>query len=215
VAAAAAYSVGFILVMLGRSELFTEHTALATLPVLDGRSSVRDLGRVWSVVFTGNLCGAFLFAVALYVLGPAMGAVEPWAFAKMATDLVGHPWWVILLSGVLAGWLMGDLGWVVAASRDTISQVVCVGVITSAIGLAQLHHVVVGSAEVAVGLLAGATSLGDFFLFLALAGMGNALGGVIFVAIIKYGHAIRTENAREDVALDKELEAPAKAPAAY
>lgn len=193
IAAAEAYSVGFILVILGRSELFTEHTALAALPVLDGRSSLRDLARVWAVVFGGNICGAVAFGFGLQLLGPAMGAIEPWAFTRIAEDLIQHPWWVIVLSGVFAGWLMGELGWLVAAARDTISQVVCVWIITSAIGLAQLHHVVVGAAEVTVGFLTGAAGLSDLFRFLALAGFGNALGGVIFVAIIKYGHAIRSE----------------------
>lgn len=195
IGAANAYSVGFILVILGRSELFTEHTALAALPVLDGRSSIGDLARVWTVVFSGNICGAVIFGFGLQLLGPALGAVEPWAFSKMAKELVDHPWWVIVLSGVLAGWLMGELGWLVAASRDTISQVVCVWIITTAIGLAQLHHVVVGAAEVTVGLLTGATGLFELLRFLALAALGNALGGVFFVAIIKYGHAIRTEKA--------------------
>lgn len=193
VASANAYSVGFILVILGRSELFTEHTALAALPVLDRRSSLRDLARVWTVVFSGNICGAVVFGFGLQLLGPALGAVEPWAFSRIANELIDHPGWVIVLSGVLAGWLMGELGWLVAASRDTISQVVCVWIITSAIGLAQLHHVVVGAAEVTVGFLTGATGPLELLRFLALAALGNALGGVFFVAIIKYGHAMRTE----------------------
>ena len=190
--ASGAYSIGFILVILGRSELFTEHTALAALPVLDHRSSLLDLSRVWSVVFLGNVVGALLFAAVLIRLGPALGAVAPDAFDRIALQSSAHAWWVIVLSGVLAGWLMGELGWLIAAARDTISQVACVFVITFAIGFAQLHHVVVGSAEVAVGFLRGATTTFDLVRFLVWAGLGNALGGVVFVAIIKYGHAKRS-----------------------
>ncbi len=190
--AASAYSVGFILVILGRSELFTEHTALAALPVLDNRSSLRDLARVWAVVLSGNITGALLFAALLQWLAPNLGAADTQAFGKIALQMIDHPWWVILLSGVLAGWLMGEVGWLVAASRDTISQIVCVWIITSAIGAAQLHHVVVGAAEVAVGFLGGASGPLDLMRFLVLAGTGNALGGVFFVAIIKYGHAKRS-----------------------
>ncbi len=43
---ASAYSVGFIFVILGRSELFTEHTTLAVMPVIDGKSSLKQLGRL-------------------------------------------------------------------------------------------------------------------------------------------------------------------------
>jgi formate/nitrite transporter FocA (FNT family) len=213
---ATAYSVGFILVILGRSELFTEHTTLAVLPVLDGRSSLRDLARAWTVVFCGNLLGALVFAGAVQWLAPAMGAVDPWAFNRVATEIVDHSWWVIILSGVLAGWLMGELGWLVAASRDTISQVACVWIITSVIGLAQLHHVVVGSAEVAVGFMGGATGPLDLLRFVVLAGTGNALGGVIFVAIIKYGHAKRSEEgAGDELNLEKKIIPPSKAPPIY
>jgi formate/nitrite transporter FocA (FNT family) len=43
-------SSGFLFVILGRSELFTEHTTLAVLPVLDGRASLRQLGRLWGLI---------------------------------------------------------------------------------------------------------------------------------------------------------------------
>jgi formate/nitrite transporter FocA (FNT family) len=146
-----------------------------------------------------------IFAGMLQWLAPALGAVEPWAFERIARPLIQHEWWVIVLSGVLAGWLMGELGWLVAASRDTISQIACVWIITSAIGLAGLHHVVVGSAEVVVGFAGGATGWLDLTRFLILAGTGNALGGVIFVAIIKYGHAKHSEEGDEsEVDLDED-----------
>ena len=58
------YSVGFLFVVLGRSELFTEHTTLAVLPVLNRQSSLADLMRLWSVVYVGNLAGAAVFAAA-------------------------------------------------------------------------------------------------------------------------------------------------------
>jgi formate/nitrite transporter FocA (FNT family) len=48
-------AVGFLFVVLGRSELFTEQT---TLPVLDGKASVGALARTWGVVYAGNLLGA-------------------------------------------------------------------------------------------------------------------------------------------------------------
>jgi formate-nitrite transporter family protein len=103
---------------------------------------------------------------------------------------VSHPWTVILLSGVLAGWLMGLLSWLVAASRDTISQVFMVWLVTFVIGLAHLHHSVAGSAEVLAGVFSGqGATAGDFLHFLSASTLGNAVGGIVFVAVIKYGHA--------------------------
>ena len=79
-----------------------------------------------------------------------------------------------------------------AAGRDTISQVVLVLLIATVIGLARLHHVVVGSFEVLAGVFAGQGVTGlDYAHFLLLATLGNAVGGSVFVALIKYGHTVR------------------------
>ncbi len=56
------YAVGFIFVVLGRSELFTEQTTLAVLPVLNRQASLPELVRTWAVVYVSNLVGAAVFA---------------------------------------------------------------------------------------------------------------------------------------------------------
>ncbi len=183
------YSAGFLFVVLGRSELFTEHTTLAVLPVLDGRASLAQLGRLWGLIYVANQVGVAAFAAFLPFLGPRLGVIEPRVFGEIASGVADHPGWVILLSGVLAGWLMGLLSWLVAASRDTISQIFIVALVTTAIGLAHLHHSVVGSAEVLAGVFSGqGATLADFGKFLFWATLGNILGGVFFVALIKFGH---------------------------
>jgi len=185
------YSVGFILVILGRSELFTEHTTLAVLPLFDRKATLGEVGRVWGVVFAGNIVGAAFFASLTWTTGPALGVVEPWALVEIAEKLTRHAWWVVLLSGILAGWLMGELAWLIAAGRDTISQVFFVWLVTTAIGLLGLHHSIAGTVEVLAGVFAGPElTMADFARFLVFATLGNAIGGVVFVAVIKYGHAI-------------------------
>ncbi len=183
------YASGFLFVVLGRSELFTEHTTLAVLPVLDRRASLKQLGRLWGLVYVANQIGAAAFAAFLVFLGPRLGIIEPRVFGEIASGLVEHPGWVILLSGVLAGWLMGLLSWLVAASRDTIGQIFIVLLVTTAIGLCHLHHAVVGTAEVLAGVFSGqGATLADFGKFLLWATLGNMLGGFFFVALIKFGH---------------------------
>jgi formate/nitrite transporter FocA (FNT family) len=183
------YASGFLFVVLGRSELFTEHTTLAVLPVLDRRASLAQLGRLWGLVYVANQVGAAAFAAFLVFLGPRLGIIEPRVFGEIASGLVEHPGWVILLSGVLAGWLMGLLSWLVAASRDTIGQIFIVLLVTTAIGLCHLHHAVVGTAEVLAGVFSGqGATLADFGKFLLWATLGNMLGGFFFVALIKFGH---------------------------
>lgn len=193
---AGAYAIGFIFVVLGRSELFTEQTTLAVLPVLSGDAKPAALLRLWAIVFVANLLGTAAFAALAVAIGPALGVIERPVFGEIARQVVDHPSPAMFGSAVLAGWLMGLLSWLVAASRDTISQIVVVGIITSVIGLCRLHHVVVGSAEMLAGLFAGQyVTAAEYGRFLVVAALGNALGGSFFVAFIKYSHAVRGKQA--------------------
>lgn len=184
------YSVGFIFVILGRSELFTEQTTLAVLPTLAGRSSLRALARLWAVVWIANEIGAAIFACLAGLIGPSLGVIEPRAFGELAHRLTDHPSRAIFLSAVLAGWLMGLVSWLVAAGRDTISQIVMVWLVTTSIGFAGLHHVILGSVEVFAGAFSGqGVGPSDVGRFLLWATLGNIVGGVVFVAVLKYGLA--------------------------
>ncbi len=186
---AAMYSVGFIFVILGRSELFTEHTALAVLPVLGKRASILQLLRLWGLIYVANQAGAAAFAAIAAWVGPALGVIEPWALGRIAHGLVDHPASVILASGVLAGWMMGLLSWLVTASRDTVSQVLFVALVTFAIGISHLHHSVAGTVEVLAGMFCGqGVTLAGFGRFLTMSTLGNILGGVFFVAALKFAH---------------------------
>ena len=183
-------SLGFIFVVLGRSVLFTEQTTLAVLPVLNGQGSVGAVLRLWVIVYVANLLGAAGFAWLASFIGPSMGVIDPKAFSAIARKLTEHSGGVILLSAVLAGWMMGLLTWLVAAARDTISQIVVVWLITTGIGFANLHHVVLGTVEVLAAVFAGQdVTLAQFGHFQLWATLGNMIGGTLFVALIKYGHA--------------------------
>jgi formate/nitrite transporter FocA (FNT family) len=187
------YAVGFIFVILGRSELFTEHTTLAVLPVLSGGASVRQLLRLWALVYAANLLGVSLFAGMTAILGPALAVISRPALGEIAHGLLAHGSLEIFASAVLAGWLMGLLSWLVTASRDTVSQVFFVWLVMTAIGFSHLHHVIAGTAEVLSGLFAGqGVTWADFGRFLLLATLGNTLGGSFFVALLKFGHATQT-----------------------
>lgn len=191
---ASMYSFGFIIVILGRSELFTEQTTLAVLPVLTGQTSVRELLRLWVVVYVANLVGAILFAGLVAWIGPALGVADAHAFGEIAATLVSYSGPVMFTGALLAGWLMGLLSWLVAAGRDTTSQIIIVWLITGALGLCHLPHVIVGTTEVLAGVFVrqGAT-FADFGHFLLWTTLGNTAGGVIFVALIKYAHSAPQE----------------------
>lgn len=198
------YSIGFIFVILGRSELFTEHTTLAVLPVLHGVTPLKRLFRLWSLIYVGNILGTAVFAVMATVIAPALSLADPDVFGMMAAKLSGYSWGTILLSATLAGWMMGLLGWLVAAARDTVGQILIIWLVTSAIGLGHLHHSIVGSTEMLAGLFAVSyITPGDYVHFLVWSTLGNIIGGSFFVALIKYGHVMHGSHAGKGIKIQK------------
>lgn len=186
---ASAYSAGFVFVVLGRSALFTEQTTSAVMPVLARRIAPSRLLRLWAIVLAANLVGATVIASIIAFLGPRLGVVDVAAMQAIAQRLLAHDSLSIAASAVLAGWLMGLLSWLVVAARDTVSQLFIVWLTTFLIGIVGLHHCIAGTVEILMAVLTpGGPPLAEFWRFLVLAVIGNAVGGSVFVALLKFGH---------------------------
>ncbi|MFP3913636.1 MAG: formate/nitrite transporter family protein [Actinomycetota bacterium] len=190
-ATAVVYSIGFVIVILGRSELFTEHTTLAVLPLLSGDASVRQVARLWALVYAGNLLGVAVFASLAAPLGTGLGLFDASHVDRMTDTLLEGGWLLIAGGGIAAGWLMGLVSWLVTAARDTIGQIVIIVLVTGSIAFLGLHHSIAGSVEVLIGVLSAGTSLGEWARFLVGATIGNAIGGIVLVAALKYGHIVQ------------------------
>ena len=181
------YPLGFILVVLGQSILFTEQTALLTLPVLNKKRDVLSLLRIWGLVISGNLIGGYLIALLLLWLGPNLHLFDQEVIVKIAKHVLDFDLIVIFVSAILAGWLMGLLSWLLASSRDTISRIVMIFLITAVMAFTGLHHSIIGSVEIFSGMLSSPDiSLVDYLTFQSTALLGNAFGGATFVALLKY-----------------------------
>ena len=191
------YPIGFIFVILGRSELFTEHTTLAILPVLQGLSSVKSLLRLWAIVYITNIIGGLIFALILAYFAGTLHFLNTESFAHIANNFVHNTWQTTLLSAALAGWLMGLLAWLVAASTETISQIIIIWIVTAAIGFASLPHCIVGNIEVASALFSGKVSFTQYIVFLWPVTLGNAIGGVFFVGVLKFSHTVNSGEEQE------------------
>ncbi len=193
-ALALSYPLGFIFVVIGRSELFTEHTTLAMVPVLNGNTSVISLLQLWGVVLVGNLIGGYFFGFIITLIAPAMGIIGYDAFFHLAEKMVNYDWSIILGSAIIAGWLMGLLSWLINSSKDTFSQIIMIILITSTIGIGGLHHSVLGSIEVFTGLITSAEiTIAEYLQFQGMATLVNMIGGVFFVAVVKYSHVKRSK----------------------
>ena len=184
---AVAYPIGFLFVVLGRSTLFTEHTTLAVLPVLDRKKKISALLKTWGIIYAGNILGGYLIGLMIVWLGPKLEILSIHALEEIALHLMKVNGIIIMGSGLLAGWLMGLLSWLVTSSRDSISRIFIVFLITGAIGIASLHHCIVGSTEMFVGVIVSEKiSIYNYLSTQFWATLGNIIGGVFFVSILKF-----------------------------
>lgn len=192
-----AYVMGFVIVVMGRTDLFTEYTTIALLPVLTGAAAPSALLRFWGLVYVANLVGGGLMALAIAAVGPGLGVIDIDRMGVLAHELVDPAAWLIVLSAVLAGWLMGFLSWLVVAAREGISQIAFIWVVGGIIGFGHLHHAITGTIEVSIAVLHAQIDPGSLATFLLWTTLGNVLGGVLFALSIRYS-VLRAGNTPRD-----------------
>lgn len=183
-----AYAVGFVIAILGRTDLYTEYSTIAIFPVLTGERGVGALLRLWGLVLGGNLAGGFVLAIFITSMAPALKIASLDDLVGFAIYLGDYPIGVIAMSAVLAGWLMGLLSWLIAGGRDTTSQFLFILVIGVTIGALGLHHAVTTSIALFAGMISDSPMgwMRAVSVFAAIV-LGNALGGLIFAVLVREG----------------------------
>lgn len=186
------YTFGFVFAIISQTELFTEHTSLALMPILDGLSSMKKLGQLWTLVYLGNMLGSGIFAVIGFFAGQWLDLIKLHTFIEVANTFITLPPQGVFVGAVLAGWLMALLAWILTSVGDTISRIVVIVFITFLIGFAHLPHCVAANTEIIAGIMAGANITWlQWARFEAITTLGNIVGGVVFVALLNYSFAVR------------------------
>jgi len=184
------YTVGFVVVILGRQQLFTENTLTAVLPVLARRNlrTLLSMLRLWSVVLIANLVGAVIVA---WVLGNtnAFDPIVRNAFAFLGHRAADHSFGTLVLRGSFAGWLIAMVVWLLPAAQA--ARIWIIILLTWLVGLADLSHIIAGSVEVLYLTTTGALSWGHFFgLYMVPTLIGNCIGGVALVAAFNHAQVV-------------------------
>ena len=183
------YSFGFLVVILGSQQLFTENTLTPMVPLLSKKSSatLRSVLRLWTVVLLANLLGTLLFALAL----GRLAVVEPEttrALSDVAREAMRHDWWTTVLHAVVAGWIIALLVWMLPAAES--GKVPVIVLMTWLIGAGGFAHIIAGSSEVFYAAWRGeATWAAAVLGFVVPALIGNMLGGITLVAALNHAQA--------------------------
>jgi formate/nitrite transporter FocA (FNT family) len=180
------YPVGFIAVIIGRAQLFTENTLYPVVLVLDERKHVLETLRLWAVVFAANVVGAFLFAL-LAVRTGALRSETVEQLIKLGTEALNGSGAHFFWSGIIGGWLIAMVAWEVTASHWTIGQLVMIWILTFVVGIGRLAHCIAGSGEILAAVVASQAPLMAYLHWLFFATLGNIVGGVVIVSVLNYG----------------------------
>lgn len=181
-----AYSLGFLIVILGRQQLFTENTLFPVALVLAERRHLARTARLWAVVLLGNVVGTLLFAV-LVTRTSAVTPQQTAALSRLGVEAGSAGFGTVFWTAVIGGWLIALVAWLVTASTDSIGQVVMILLVTYLVGVGHFAHSIAGSVEVLAAVLAGDLPVTSYLTWFAGAVLGNAAGGVIIVALFNYG----------------------------
>jgi formate/nitrite transporter FocA (FNT family) len=165
------YSVGFLMVVLGRMQLFTEQTVVAVLPVMarPGRPTLAAAGRLWAIVFLANMLGASVAAaitIHLHLMSPELTD----SMLQVSAELLHRTPLETLAQAVPAGFLVASIAWLRAGSEGGEFWIVLS--LTYVIALGDFAHVVAGAAEAFL------------LVFDGRIGIGHALGGIVLPALL-------------------------------
>lgn len=184
------YPLGFLIVIIGRQQLFTENTLTAIIPLLSRRNlpTLVSVLKLWSVVLIANMVGAHLFA---WVVGntPMFKPDVQNAMLKLAQHAMEVTWGTAVLRGIFAGWLIALVVWMLAAVDS--GRVAVIVILTYIVGLADLTHIVAGAVEVLFLPMVGARSWGAVaWGYLIPTLMGNIIGGVSLTAAVNHAQVV-------------------------
>ena len=181
------YAVGFLVVILGRQQLFTENTLTPVLPLLYNRDwpTFGRVARLWSLVLAANLAGTWAIAGVLAgtdIFPPEVNE----AFAAISRHAVEGDFSSTLVKGIFAGWLIALLVWLMPGSGEARPLIVVL--LTWLIAAAGFAHVIAGSVEASFLLFLQQASVVDYlWRFFVPTLLGNVVGGVTLVAVLNYG----------------------------
>ncbi len=185
------YTVGFLVAVMARHQLFTENTITPVLPVA-AEPSLKNLGRMgrlWGVVLAANFVGTFCAAL-FYTYASTVSPDVREAMLAVAREAMAHPPAEMFMRAVAAGFIIAAMVWLLPSAGQ--AQPTIVLLMTYLIAAAQLAHIVAGSLEAFMLVLQGELSLPAMLTgFAGPALAGNVIGGTFLFALISYGQVAK------------------------
>ena len=184
------YSVGFLIVILGAQQLFTENTLKAVVPVLarSSKHGLADVARVWIVVLAANMVGSLLFAL-LLAYTTLFDADIQLVLLEIARESLGDDAGTTFVRAIVAGWLIALMVWMLPGADQ--SGFLVIVVMSWLVAVAHLSHIVAGASETMFLVVRGDASVGTWLVHFFLPTLaGNVIGGTLLVAALNHAQVV-------------------------
>lgn len=185
------YTVGFVIAVMARHQLFTENTITAVLPVAVRLSlpNLARMGRLWGIVLLANLVATFVAAL-FFTYTPVIPVDLRQAMVTLSQEAVGHPWVDIFFKAIGAGFLIAAMVWLLPSANG--AQLHIIVVMTYLIAICGFAHIVAGSLEGFMLVISGQLAWWRMLVGFALPALaGNIIGGTVLFSLIAYGQVAK------------------------
>jgi formate/nitrite transporter FocA (FNT family) len=185
------YSVGFLLVILARQQLFTENTITAVLPIVASPTlaALARLGRLWGIVLAANMTGTFLAAL-FCTFTPMLSSDLRDVMLQLSRHMMESSPEVMFCKAIAAGYLIAAMVWLIPSAEG--AQFLVITLLTYIISIAGFAHVVAGSFEAFMLLVNGQLGVVHMVLGFTLPVLaGNVIGGTALFALISYAQVAK------------------------
>ena len=190
--ASLAYPIGYVAVIVGRSQFFTENTLYPVMLTLRRGEYLNRTALLWGIVYTTNLAGALLFAMLAVLTGALAEPVQAELVAN-GVAYTGGPWTDTFWSAVVTGFLLALVAWLVEAVDTVTGRIAVIWILAFLVSLGMFDHCIATTVSGFAAMFDGELPIGELLGWLATTTLGNVLGGVLIVASINYGQ-VREED---------------------
>jgi formate-nitrite transporter family protein len=188
------YCMGFLVVILGRQQLFTENTLTVVLPLLVRKdlTTLFRMLRLWGVVLASNLLGTFLFALCL-ARTRLFDVHTQQCLTQIGVSHFGASFAIVMVRAIFAGWLIALMVWLLPGAET--ARVAIIIIVTYLIGIGGFNHVIAGSTTMFFLILTKVISWQSYGLhFLIPTLLGNVIGRVSLVAALGHAQVVGGKN---------------------
>ncbi|WP_173917851.1 formate/nitrite transporter family protein [Halobacillus sp. Marseille-Q1614] len=186
------FATGYALVFISGAVLFTEINVLLPSYLFNKANLMKvNIYKFWASAYIGNIIGALAVAVLIQMSGSLNSEfyTELSSYLDKKMKFMDHGlkgWFEVLVSGILANWLIGMAAFLTTAARDITGKILGTTLPVILFVAGNFQHSAANMGYFSMGILVSDKYTWYEYLFLNLipASIGNLIGGGILVSLL-------------------------------